>query len=103
MGPIPRSLLRLGWRWSGERTRPACAPRANANQAEASFGVSDPLRMKLPTKTLRRVVAGGLFSLASAFVAPAAPAPHTVEQWSVFELELPGAKAGNPFLDVQLT
>ena len=44
-----------------------------------------------------------LACLVSLFLTTYTAAPTSVEQWSTFELTLPGPSTGNPFLDIQLS
>jgi hypothetical protein len=59
--------------------------------------------MRNHPKILSIVIAAGGLALALARPATAADQPKTVEQWGIFELELPGPTDGNPFTDVRLS
>ena len=57
-------------------------------------------RLSLPARL--RLVCLALVALRLTTAAPAS-APSTVEQWTVFELALPGPADGNPLVDVTLS
>ena len=53
--------------------------------------------------SFRSLIAIGLFAIALNLTPSALAATSTVEQWGIYEIELPGPTNGNPFVDVQLS